>query len=159
MCSIGDSHASSNYFRSYFRCTHKNYYGCEAKKQVQRLDEDPYTYEIVYCGRHSCLTSTTPLLISSLAPANTIISSAVAPIMTTAITSTSNVASNPHIESSMIGTTMAEMQPSTSMHLGSWITRDLAEGRPVADMADVLFNSGSSSSSSMDAIFYSKHEN
>jgi hypothetical protein len=78
--------------------------------------------------------------------------------MTTAITSTSNITSYPHIESSMIGATMAEMPRSTSIQLGNWITRDLAESRQVADIADVLFNSGSSSSS-MDAIFYSKHEN
>jgi WRKY DNA -binding domain len=158
-CFIGDSYARSNCFRSYFRCTHKNYYGCEAKKQVQRLDEDPYTYEIVYCGQHSCLTSTTPLLFSSLAPANVTITSALAPVTATAIASTSNITSNPHIESSIIGATMPEMQrPSTTIQLGSWITRELAESRPVADMADVLFNSGSSSSS-MDSIFYSKHEN
>ncbi|KAF3330414.1 WRKY transcription factor 55-like protein [Carex littledalei] len=144
--------------RSYFRCTHKNYYGCEAKKQVQRLDEDPYTYEIVYCGQHSCLTSTTPLLISSFAPTNTVVTSAVAPIITTTTINSSNVTTNPHIESSMIGTALVQMQPSTSIHLGNWLTRDLGEGRPVADMADVLFNSGSSSSS-MDAIFSSQHEN
>ncbi|KAJ1695347.1 hypothetical protein LUZ63_012045 [Rhynchospora breviuscula] len=144
--------------RSYFRCTHKNYYGCEAKKQVQRLDEDPYTYEVVYCGQHSCLTSTTPLLISSLAPVNTAVTSAVAPIITSATASTTYIATNPPGESSMIGTTLSEMTPSTSIHLGNWLTsRDLADTRPVADMADVLFNSGSSSSS-MDAIFYSKHD-
>ncbi|CAA7389235.1 unnamed protein product [Spirodela intermedia] len=50
----------SRFPRSYYRCTHKNFYGCEAKKQVQRLDDDPYTYEITYCGDHSCRTSPTP---------------------------------------------------------------------------------------------------
>lgn len=151
-------HASLNCCRSYFRCTHKNYYGCEAKKQVQRLDEDPYTYEIVYCGQHSCLTSTTPLLTSSLALMNTGVTSTVAPINTTFTVNTSNVTTNPYIESSMLGRAQVQMQPSTSIHLGNWLTRDLGEGRPVADMADVLFNSGSSSSS-MDAIFSSQHEN
>ncbi|KAF3337464.1 WRKY transcription factor 55-like protein [Carex littledalei] len=131
-----------------------NYYGCEVKKQVQRLDEDPYTYEIVYCGQHSCLTSTTPLLISSLAPTNAVVTSAVAPIITTPTINSSNFTTNPHIESSMIGTTLVQMQPSTSIHLGNWLTRDLGEGRPVADMADVLFNSGSRNSS-IDAIFSS----
>uniref|UniRef100_A0A8R7P2W8 WRKY domain-containing protein n=2 Tax=Triticum urartu TaxID=4572 RepID=A0A8R7P2W8_TRIUA len=52
----------SRYPRSYYRCTHKNYYGCDAKKKVQRLDDDPFIYEVTYCGDHSCLTSTTPLL-------------------------------------------------------------------------------------------------
>ncbi|KAE8809487.1 WRKY transcription factor 55 [Hordeum vulgare] len=53
----------SRYPRSYYRCTHKNYYGCDAKKKVQRLDKDPFMYEVTYYGDHSCLTSTTPLLV------------------------------------------------------------------------------------------------
>ncbi|KAF3323710.1 putative WRKY transcription factor 20 [Carex littledalei] len=122
-------------------------------------DQSAYESDAVYGDEDDfCLTSTTPLLISSLAPTNTIVTSAVAPIIATPTVSTSNVTTNPQIESSMIGATLAQMQPSTSIHLGNWFTRDLAEGRPVADMADVLFNSGSSSSS-MDVFFSSQHEN
>ncbi|KAJ3676502.1 hypothetical protein LUZ60_003914 [Juncus effusus] len=138
--------------RSYYRCTHKNYYGCEAKKQVQRLDEDPFTYEIVYCGQHSCLTNTTPLLISSFIPSTTVSS-----ITTAAIATTSNImTTHPDIfhEMSVAGdvTTTDQMPLSSAIQLGSnWnIARGFAEGRPVTDMADVFFNSGSSSSSSMD---------
>nr|DAD38606.1 TPA_asm: hypothetical protein HUJ06_012928 [Nelumbo nucifera] len=51
----------SKFPRSYYRCTHKNFYGCDAKKQVQRLDDDPKTFEIIYYGVHTChMSSTAP---------------------------------------------------------------------------------------------------
>ncbi|VAH18428.1 unnamed protein product [Triticum turgidum subsp. durum] len=61
----------SRYPRSYYRCTHKNYYGCDAKKKVQRLDDDTFMYEVTYCGDHSCLTSITPLLMLPIASTTT----------------------------------------------------------------------------------------
>ncbi|KAM3403587.1 hypothetical protein ACQJBY_006990 [Aegilops geniculata] len=61
----------SRYPRSYYRCTHKNYYGCDAKKKVQRLDDDSFMYEVTYCGDHSCLTSTIPLLTLPIASTTT----------------------------------------------------------------------------------------
>ncbi|KAG1371490.1 WRKY transcription factor 55 [Cocos nucifera] len=154
----------SRFPRSYYRCTHKSYYGCEAKKQVQRLDDDPYTYEIKYCGNHSCHTSIAPLLISSMAP-------------TTTTTTTTN-SNNPVGEAQMPEATALPPSPlPTSTQLGIWFPREtlpliaphggegsstqagpsqLQGGRdgdcPVADLADVMFNSGSSGSS-MDAIF------
>ncbi|KAF3320395.1 WRKY transcription factor 55-like protein [Carex littledalei] len=128
---------------------------CPKKEEDEKASKGEDTISI---KNDNCLTSTTPLLISSLAPTNTVVTSAVAPIITNPTINSSNVTTNPHIESSMIGTTLVQMQPSTSIHLGNWLTRDLGEGRHVADMADVLFNSGSSNSS-MDAIFSSQHEN
>ncbi|KAI3842898.1 hypothetical protein MKW92_014661 [Papaver armeniacum] len=49
----------SSFPRGYYRCTHKSFYGCEAKKQVQRLDDDPnvITFEVTYYGHHSCCNS------------------------------------------------------------------------------------------------------
>ncbi|KAJ8647794.1 hypothetical protein MRB53_000817 [Persea americana] len=55
----------SKFPRSYYRCTHKSFYGCDAKKQVQRLDDDPYTFEVMYRGHHTCQTSTTPLILTT----------------------------------------------------------------------------------------------
>ncbi|XP_008778512.2 probable WRKY transcription factor 35 [Phoenix dactylifera] len=157
----------SKFPRSYYRCTHKSYYGCEAKKQVQRLDDDPYTYEVKYCGTHSCQTSTAPLLIPSMAPTN------------------DNSSSNPQGEALM---PEAPAQPHSSLlastELGIWFSREFEHGQretqplivphggegsstqagpshlqggrevdcPVADLADAMFNSGSSGSS-MDAFF------
>ncbi|XP_068668937.1 WRKY transcription factor 55-like [Aristolochia californica] len=52
--------------RSYYRCTHSKLYGCEAKKHVQRVDDDPFMFEVTYWGNHSCQTPTTPLLLPSM---------------------------------------------------------------------------------------------
>lgn len=40
--------------RGYYRCTHRNGQGCLATKQVQRSNEDPTIYEVIYRGRHTC---------------------------------------------------------------------------------------------------------
>ncbi|XP_074561247.1 uncharacterized protein LOC141817504 [Curcuma longa] len=57
---------NSKFPRSYYRCTHKSFFGCEAKKQVQRLDDDPSTFKVTYRGDHTCQTSTMPLLIPAI---------------------------------------------------------------------------------------------
>ncbi|XP_043725858.1 WRKY transcription factor 55 [Telopea speciosissima] len=51
----------SRFPRSYYRCTHKSFYGCNARKQVQRLDDDPNTFEVTYCGHHTCLMSSSSM--------------------------------------------------------------------------------------------------
>ncbi|KAI3994161.1 hypothetical protein MKX01_012418 [Papaver californicum] len=40
--------------KSYFRCTHKTDQGCQATKQVQRIEEDPAKYRVIYIGQHTC---------------------------------------------------------------------------------------------------------
>ncbi|KAI4967117.1 hypothetical protein ZWY2020_030298 [Hordeum vulgare] len=40
--------------RAYYRCTHRNSQGCTATKQVQRADEDPVLFDVVYHGQHTC---------------------------------------------------------------------------------------------------------
>ncbi|XP_021748208.1 probable WRKY transcription factor 41 [Chenopodium quinoa] len=40
--------------RGYYRCTHRHTKGCAATKQVQRSDEDPSIYQIMYRGEHTC---------------------------------------------------------------------------------------------------------
>ncbi|KAH7677683.1 WRKY domain-containing protein, partial [Dioscorea alata] len=127
----------SKFPRSYYRCTHKNFYGCEAKKKVQRLNEDPYTYEVSYCGEHTCQTSTSPLIISPPAPVPP-----PPPVTGATLTPATSL--------------------STSINLGCWFSREVDSGRvpaavsssetpagrdgdyPVADLAEVMFNSGSS---------------
>ncbi|XAR70193.1 hypothetical protein NMG60_11026968 [Bertholletia excelsa] len=46
----------AKYPRSYYRCTYRNTQNCWATKQVQRSDDDPYVFEIVYKGTHTCNT-------------------------------------------------------------------------------------------------------
>lgn len=160
----------SRYPRSYYRCTHKNYYGCEAKKKVQRLDDDPFTYEVTYCGTHACLTSTTPLLT---------LPAAAATAAATAVTNSPTAATASVLAPDLVMAPTEQTSPaalSTSIHLGiSWmpgsfqgIGSGAGEGNsapvnvsttardtdyPVVDLADVMFNSGSSGGSSMDGIF------
>ncbi|KAK4418536.1 putative WRKY transcription factor 41 [Sesamum alatum] len=45
----------ANHPRAYYRCTHRNTQGCLATKQVQRADEDPSIFEVIYSGKHSCI--------------------------------------------------------------------------------------------------------
>ncbi|XWS08385.1 hypothetical protein CRYUN_Cryun41cG0075200 [Craigia yunnanensis] len=149
----------SRYPRSYYRCTHQKMYNCHAKKQVQRLDNDFYTFEVTYIGHHTChMSSTAP----SIPP------------------------SPPLLEISrqdqMIMTQPVVTQPtptsSSSVPLGRWLSMEFSLGSggsgssgeaggsttanrygrdveypAVVDMADAMFNSGSSSSNSMDFIF------
>ncbi|KAK9070983.1 hypothetical protein SSX86_009551 [Deinandra increscens subsp. villosa] len=44
------------YPRMYFRCNFKSTHGCCARKQVQRLDEDPSVFHVTYMGKHTCPT-------------------------------------------------------------------------------------------------------
>ncbi|CAL5074767.1 unnamed protein product [Urochloa decumbens] len=45
----------AKYPRGYYRCTHRHSQGCAATKQVQRADEDPTLFDIVYLGDHTCV--------------------------------------------------------------------------------------------------------
>ncbi|KAG8085164.1 hypothetical protein GUJ93_ZPchr0010g7474 [Zizania palustris] len=152
--------------------------GVWACKKVQRLDDDPFTYEVTYCGNHTCLTSTTPLLTL--------------PTAVTAAPTSLNNSPTAVLGQDQLVVAPAE-QPrgpapapapalSTSIHLGmNWMpptslgvglgeasTSNAAPAAagdgardtdyPVVDLADVMFNSGSSGGSSMDGIFSSSHD-
>ncbi|XP_055807971.1 WRKY DNA-binding transcription factor 70-like [Solanum dulcamara] len=47
---------NDKYPRNYFRCTHKFDQGCQANKQVQRIQENPPLFRITYYGHHTCKT-------------------------------------------------------------------------------------------------------
>ena len=51
------SRAKSKIFRDYYRCTHRHSQGCAATKQVQRTDEDPTFFDVMYLGDHTCVQS------------------------------------------------------------------------------------------------------
>ncbi|KAG8067714.1 hypothetical protein GUJ93_ZPchr0005g14482 [Zizania palustris] len=168
----------SRYPRSYYRCTHKNYYGCEAKKKVQRRDEDPFTYEVTYCGGHSCLTSTTPLLTL---PTTTGAAAAAASFTSSPTAATTSAAAvlggrpdlvvapvvvdppPPH----RLGILNYSWMSSSPTNLGVGLAGEASTcsnntaaaatdtDYPVLDLADVMFNSGSSGGSTMDDIFSS----
>ncbi|XP_058188569.1 WRKY transcription factor 55-like [Rhododendron vialii] len=51
----------STFPRSYYRCTHSQLYDCPARKQVHRLDDNPFTFQVTYRGDHTChMSSTAP---------------------------------------------------------------------------------------------------
>ncbi|XP_075108207.1 WRKY transcription factor 55-like isoform X2 [Nicotiana tabacum] len=167
------------------RCTHQKLYNCPAKKQVQRLDDDPYVFEVTYRSQHTCYMSAT-------APT-------VPPPSVEEITRQTTTTLPPHLP----------LPPPTSASLSAhWLSMDIKPQRdqgtstipfdiqrdfghsiggslasicnmvstgggsagpsggrygrevdyqlPVVDMADAMFNfSGSSSNNSMDIIFSS----
>ncbi|CAN6217354.1 unnamed protein product [Urochloa humidicola] len=45
----------AKYPRGYYRCTHRHSQGCAATKQVQRADEDPTLFDVIYVGDHTCV--------------------------------------------------------------------------------------------------------
>ncbi|KAK3161457.1 hypothetical protein QOZ80_1BG0077360 [Eleusine coracana subsp. coracana] len=49
---------NAKYPRAYFRCTHRHTQGCQASKQVQRVDGDPLLFDVVYHGNHTCAQAT-----------------------------------------------------------------------------------------------------
>ncbi|KAG2404502.1 WRKY transcription factor 67 WRKY DNA-binding protein [Vigna angularis] len=55
--------------RNYFRCTHRDQ-GCQATKQVQRVQEDPILYKTIYYGEHSCKNMGNPEIILDMSPSS-----------------------------------------------------------------------------------------
>ncbi|KAE8706459.1 WRKY DNA-binding protein 70, putative isoform 2 [Hibiscus syriacus] len=54
--------------RSYFRCTRKYDQGCQATKQVQRMEDGSQMYRTTYIGSHTCMSyssKTPPLIITN----------------------------------------------------------------------------------------------
>ncbi|GFZ15113.1 WRKY DNA-binding protein 55 [Actinidia rufa] len=143
----------SRFPRGYYRCTHQKQYHCPAKKQVQRLNNDPTTFQVTYRGDHTCH-------LSSTAPSAPPISAQLSPA----------------ISIQQPTTTHSPPPQPVSATLGHWLSMDIQPmagdssagagpsrvrfGRdhvdyqlPVTDLADAMFNSGSSSNNSIDLIF------
>ncbi|KAI9107338.1 hypothetical protein K1719_021726 [Acacia pycnantha] len=156
----------SIYPRNYFRCTHRNLYGCLATKHVQRLDSNPNTFAVTYRGRHTChLSSTGPC---SSDPPQLIISRESHDITRNSVTPPSQLSSSNSVSSlsyfddhclfpsgngsgvTSAGSEAGSTGPSTS---------NFAADYPVADMGDAMFNSGFSiGSNSMESFFPSIDE-
>ncbi|KAF7830857.1 WRKY transcription factor 55 [Senna tora] len=142
----------SNYPRAYYRCTHQKLYECPAKKQVQRQDNNPDIFAITYRGDHTChMSSTAPS--SSVPPPPQLLPLDLSP---PTITTTTTIAS-PSSTSASVSHWLSSVQlsllgpdaaagPSASRFGG-------ADNYPVVDMADAMFNSGSSSGNSMESLF------
>ncbi|KAK9682055.1 hypothetical protein RND81_10G047300 [Saponaria officinalis] len=133
---------NSRYPRSYYRCTHQKLYNCPAKKQVQRLDHDPFTFEILYRGDHTCH-------ISSMTPPSPAVQPTLFPQPLQWLTMDFHA---PSAED-----THAVLHPHAPSAVGSDLL--LHHQHSLLDLADVMFNSGSSSSNNMDVIFSTIDDN
>ncbi|CAL5322822.1 unnamed protein product [Camellia sinensis] len=176
----------SKYPRSYYRCTHQKLYNCPARKQVQRLDNDAYTFEVIYCANHTChMSSTAPSIppispellpqITQQQPTTTTHSPPPPPTSAPLATwlsmdinqssgeGTSSFSADPRVHlfrdfglrsggGAAAGTSSGGAGPSSST------TRYGENQFPVADLADAMFNSGSSSNNSIDVIFSSMED-
>ncbi|XP_055831167.1 WRKY transcription factor 55 isoform X2 [Solanum dulcamara] len=180
----------SRFPRAYYRCTHQKLYHCPAKKQVQRLDDDPYVFEVTYRSQHTCYMSAT---------APTVPPPTVEEIthQTTSTPPPAPLLLPPPTSASLSGHWLSmDIKPQGEQAGTSYTTtpfdiqRDFGHGsvgslasicnivttgssggggagtsgsrfgrevdyQPVVDMADAMFNSGSSSNTSMDIIFSS----
>ncbi|KAM7494705.1 hypothetical protein LguiB_029314 [Lonicera macranthoides] len=173
----------SRFPRGYYRCTHQKLYQCPAKKQVQRLDDDPYTFEVIYRDDHTCtMSSTAP---STTPPAvRQEFANTSHPLQPTSVSLSHwlsmdirSSGESPRTTSSFIGMQMYQpefgqissggmISGGTSGGGGGASTSGGGTGRvgrddyyqPVVDLADVMFNTGSSSNNSMDIIFSSPME-
>ncbi|CAD5166713.1 unnamed protein product [Musa acuminata subsp. malaccensis] len=128
---ILNSSFPSDFGRSYYHCNHKSYYRCDAKKMVQRSDDDPYTFQVTYCGSHTCHTSPTPKLIPTLVPSGSV--------------NDNDDGGNGNPQGAPLG--LEAMHPvasqSTPIHLQNWL-----EGNPSSTGALLVAHSGVSSRSS-----------
>ncbi|XP_071723244.1 WRKY transcription factor 55-like [Rutidosis leptorrhynchoides] len=148
--------------RGYYRCTHQKLYHCPAKKQVQRLDNDPYMFEVTYRGIHTCHMSSTAPSVAPPPPEFTQGMSHHTSITTTSTSSTTFVPNSIpsaqwlSMEYRGRGASSA-MAGGSSVGCGAGPSSSTRYGAAdsVADMVDVMFNSGSSSTTnSIDFIFH-----
>ncbi|XP_073306731.1 WRKY transcription factor 55 [Primulina huaijiensis] len=159
----------STYPRSYYRCTHQKFYDCPAKKQVQRLNNDPFIFEVTYRGTHTChMSSTAPSAAASLpeqGPTSFIDTTATGiqlqPPFSTSLPATTHWLSM-QVFQDLRGVSVRSAVASSDTEVAGVDSRGGAGPSavrfhdyqlPVVDMADAMFNSNSSSSNSMDLIF------
>ncbi|CAB4271094.1 unnamed protein product [Prunus armeniaca] len=155
----------SRFPRSYYRCTHQKLYDCPAKKQVQRLNNDPLTFEVMYRGEHTChMSATAPSIPPPSAEHHNATQESMAQTLATTTTADPPTASlwlsmdfNPIRGGGGSSSTMLGGNRGGGDGVGTSTTTRYGKevDFPVVDLADAMFNSGSSSSNSMDFIFHS----
>ncbi|KAJ0705341.1 putative transcription factor WRKY family [Helianthus annuus] len=135
--------------RGYYRCTHQKLNNCPAKKQVQRLDNDPYTFEVTYRGDHTCMMSSSA---PSLPP----------PPPSEAMSTCSLPASQPlphllpmDIKES-VGDLYNVMPHGNVSGAGSSPPNNYVDYPRVTDLVDTLFNSDINNNNSINFMFSSE---
>ena len=153
--------------RSYYRCTHQKLYECLAKKQVQRVDSKPRMFQVTYRGNHTCHMSSTAPSSSVLLPPppqqllvdmsqDMTIQSSVSTQLSPSSASASGSRWLPTMNLSLQvggGGMAPAAADASSGSAGASTSSRYGGDYPVVDMADVMFNSGSSSGNSMESLF------
>ncbi|XP_073032985.1 WRKY transcription factor 55-like [Primulina eburnea] len=139
------------YPRSYYICTQQKLRHCPAKKQVQRLDNEPFVFEVTYRNNHICrvpsASDAAPVL---LPPSTTGQSPPLPPFPTSLMATTQFLSTNIFRHLGGVPASSGGVEAGSSGGRGKF-----NEFQQVADMADAMFNSGISRSNSMDLIFSS----
>ncbi|XP_021757905.1 WRKY transcription factor 55-like [Chenopodium quinoa] len=164
---------NAKYPRSYYRCTHQKLYNCKAKKQVQRLDDDPYTFDILYREEHTCHMSNTapssvpppqsPTVHDIFLPHHQPITTVAPPFhhwLPMDLPRLSNEGAcnvfdpQQQQQEQLYRASSVDGEPSTvRSHHGGDQAVDLLNNQSMVDCWSEMFNSGSSSSTSMEVIF------
>lgn len=131
---------------------------------MQRLDDDPYTYEITYCGDHSCRTSPTPYpIINDAGAEGREVTSAAQAQYPSAVSISAMVGSwfPANVDARYLESSHARVHAGESSGAAHRKLSPLPGGRDVdcsvADLADVMFNSRGGCI--LDAFFSSKQQN
>ncbi|KAL9679430.1 hypothetical protein QQ045_017291 [Rhodiola kirilowii] len=141
---------------AYFRCTHQKLYNCPAKKQVQRLDDNPDNFEVTYRNDHTCHTSATAPGPSVLIRPLPIIPN-IELATTAALVLNSTPTTNARTTWLSMGGSRPILDPNPFVdHRALSYGSEYNYHQPVIEMADTMFNSeGRSNNTSMDQIFSS----
>ncbi|KAD5961398.1 hypothetical protein E3N88_12871 [Mikania micrantha] len=159
----------SRFPRGYFRCTHQKLYNCRAKKQVQRLDNDPRIFEVTYRGDHTCtMSSTAPSMPPPPPPppaealATHSSPSYLAPAVSQSLPQWLSIDIKQSVDDlySIAHHSMQTYrnQPDSNNEAGPSSPTNYIDYQRVTDLADTMFNSGSSSNNSMELIFSPNEE-
>ncbi|KAJ0564571.1 putative transcription factor WRKY family [Helianthus annuus] len=156
----------SRFPRGYYRCTHQKLYNCPAKKQVQRLDNDPFTFEVTYRGDHTCTMSSTAPSMAPPPPVEAITTHSppthLAPTASQSLPQWLSIDLKQSV-GDLYSITHQSMQPFRNQtdignEAGPSSPTNYVDYPRVTDLADTMFNSGSSSNNSMELIFSSQNE-
>ncbi|KAJ0909540.1 putative transcription factor WRKY family [Helianthus annuus] len=156
----------SRFPRGYYRCTHQKLYNCPAKKQVQRLDNDPFTFEVTYRGDHTCTMSSTAPSMAPPPPVEAITTHSppthLAPTASQSLPQWLSIDLKQSV-GDLYSITHQSMQPFRNQtdianEAGPSSPTNYVDYPRVTDLADTMFNSGSSSNNSMELIFASPNE-
>nr|XP_043635083.1 WRKY transcription factor 55 [Erigeron canadensis] len=162
----------SRFPRGYYRCTHQKLYNCPAKKQVQRVDNDPFTFEVTYRGDHTCIMSSTAPSMPPPPPPPPPPEAMTTQTPPSQLPSTDSHSLPQWLSIDLKQSSVGDLYSITTHHTVQTYKNqtDIGSGEGpssparyvdypgMTDLVDTMFNSGSSSNNSMELIFSPNEE-